>query len=590
MIKVLYYNDKSEQQSCLSSNIDQNQKSVPESTKISTLLAKNKCWVDLCAQVDTDPWGRPYKLVMKKLGGRNPSESSKGREAVIADALFPAVPVTDWGLAPSPAVLNIFQAIDSVLNTLEFTRVIPEFRPEESSRAVRRLAPGKAAGPSGIPNEILGATALAQSCAVLCAFNDCFNALTFPPRWKRARLVLFRKGQDKPVDAPSSYRPICMLDASGKLLERLLLQRLEDHLDAHGRRRRAPNQFGFRRGVSTESAIGMVLSIATQAVTTPRRKSLCVLVTLDVRNTFNSLGWPIIDAALRGINTPEYLVEMLRSWLAERTLLTSEEMAERPLTCGVPQGSVLGPALLNVAYDSLLKMETPPGVQLVGFADDLAVVGIAVTEQQLEDAINPTLTAIDDWMRSRGLELAHQKSEAVVLSRRRAFVPPRLTVGGLLIPLKNEIRYLGVILDKRLTFAAHASTVAAKAARSAAALSRLMPNICGSAQWKRRLLASVVESQLLYAAPVWIPSVSEVARTRAILIRPQRTTALRVIRSYRTVPDEAALVLACMPPVDLLGLERQYIGSRLRTATEPGEQRPSKAAVKRKARKTTIVA
>jgi len=381
-----------------------------------------------------------------------------------------------------------------------------------------------------------------------------------------------------------------MLDAPGKLLERLLLQRLEDHLDAHGGRRRAPNQFGFRRGVSTESAIGTVLSIAAQAATTPGRKSLCVLVTLDVRNAFNSLGWPVIDAALRGINTPEYLVEMLRSWLADRTLLTGEEMAERPVTCGVPQGSVLGPTLWNVAYDSLLKLETPPGVQLVGFADDLAVVGTAVTGQQLEDAINPTLTAIDDWMQSRGLELAHQKSEAVVLSRRRAFVPPRLTVGGHLIPLRNEIRYLGVILDKRLTFAAHASTVAAKATRSAAALSRLMPNIGGSAQWKRRLLASVVESQLLYAAPVWIPSVSEVARTRAILIRPQRTAALRVIRSYRTVSDEAALVLACMPPVDLLGLERQYIGSRLRAATEPGEQRPSKAGVKREARNATIAA
>ncbi|KAE9531508.1 hypothetical protein AGLY_010714 [Aphis glycines] len=265
-------------------------------------------------------------------------------------------------------------------------------------------------------------------------------------------------------------------------------------------------------------------------------------------------------------------------------------MAERPVTCGVPQGSVLGPTLWNVAYDSLLKMETPPGVQLVGFANDLTVVGTVVSGQQLEDAINPTLTIIDDWMQSRGLELAHQKSEAVVLSGRRAFVPPCLTIGGLLIPLRNDIRYLGVTLDKRLTFAAHASTVAAKAARSAAALFRLMPNIGGSAQWKNRLLASVEESQLLYAAPVWIPSVTEVAKTRAILIRPQRTAALRVIRSYRTVSDEAALVLACMPPVDLLGLERQYIGSRLRAATEPGEQRSSKAVVKREARKTTIVA
>ncbi|KAL4103861.1 hypothetical protein QTP88_019196 [Uroleucon formosanum] len=152
------------------------------------------------------------------------------------------------------------------------------------------------------------------------------------------------------------------------------------------------------------------------------------------------------------------------------------------------------------------------GVQLIGFADDLAVVEMAVTEQQLEDAINPTLTVIDNWMRSRGLELSHQKTETVILSRRRAFVPPRLTIGGHLIPLQNEIKYFVVILDKRLTFTAHAVNVATKAARSAAALSRLMPNISGPAQWKRRLLTSVVESQLLYAAPVWIPAIVEMAK------------------------------------------------------------------------------
>ncbi|KAL4096908.1 hypothetical protein QTP88_021783 [Uroleucon formosanum] len=335
----------------------------------------------------------------------------------------------------------------------------------------------------------------------------------------------------------------------------LFSYRLEDHMDAHGGLRRAPNQFGFKTGVSTESAIGKVLSIAAQVATIPRKKSLCILVTLDVRNVFNSLGCPVIDAALRGIDTPEYLVEMLRSWLTDRTLLIGEELAARQVTCGVSQGSVLGPALWNVTYDSLLKMNTSSVVQLVGFADDLAVVGMAVTGQQFEKAINPTLTAIDNWMRSRGLELSHQKSEAVILSRRRVFVPPRLTIGGHLIPLRNEIGYLGVILDKRLTFAAHAITVVTKAARSAAALSR--HNIGGPAQWKRRLLASVVESQLLDATPVWIPAIVEVARTRSILIRPQRSAALRVIRSYRTVSDEAALVLACMLPANLLGHLRE---------------------------------
>jgi hypothetical protein len=64
-----------------------------------------------------------------------------------------------------------------------------------------------------------------------------------------------------------------MLDTPGKLLQKLLLQKLDDHLDEHGGCRRAPNQFGFRKGVSTESAIGKVLSITAQAATAPRKKS-----------------------------------------------------------------------------------------------------------------------------------------------------------------------------------------------------------------------------------------------------------------------------------------------------------------------------
>lgn len=95
-------------------------------------------------------------------------------------------------------------------------------------------------------------------------------------------------------------------------------------------------------------------------------KELCVLITLDVKNAFNSLRWPVIDEALRKKKVPEYLVVMIRSWLSDRQLLTGDELTPRPVTCGVPQGSVLGPALWNVAYDSLLGMDVPEGVHLIG--------------------------------------------------------------------------------------------------------------------------------------------------------------------------------------------------------------------------------
>lgn len=285
-------------------------------------------------------------MVMRKLGFRSPGGDARGREAAIADFLFPAAYVTDWSAAPSAAVLNIF---DPILNELVFTRAVPEFTTEELDKAARRLSPGKATGPSEIPNEVLRYLLSIRPRRVLGLLNTCLRASTFPPCWKRARLVLLRKGPDKPPEAPSSYRPICMLDTTGKLLERLLLQRLDEHLDSFGGRRLAQNQYGFRKGIGTESAVGKVLELAALAATGPGQKDLCVLVALDVKNAFNTLRWPVIDEALRAKKTPEYLVDILRSWLSDRTLLTGAEMAPRPVTCGVPQGSVLGPVLWNVS-------------------------------------------------------------------------------------------------------------------------------------------------------------------------------------------------------------------------------------------------
>jgi len=62
--------------------------------------------------VDEDPWGKSYKLVMGKIGSRNQGADSRGREATIADYLFPAAPPTNWDEAPSPAIIDIFEDFD----------------------------------------------------------------------------------------------------------------------------------------------------------------------------------------------------------------------------------------------------------------------------------------------------------------------------------------------------------------------------------------------------------------------------------------------------------------------------------------------
>jgi len=109
----------------------------------------------------------------------------------------------------------------------------------------------------------------------------------------------------------------------------------------------------------------------------------------------------------------------------------------RSITGGVSQSSVLRPILWNVFYDDLLRVEVPEGVQFLSFADDIAVLAVARTAQGLEAVVNPTLATINEWMVRHGLELAHSKTEAIMLTKKWAFSYPVFSIGGHSIKVKR---------------------------------------------------------------------------------------------------------------------------------------------------------
>ncbi|CAB0040439.1 unnamed protein product [Trichogramma brassicae] len=141
--------------------------------------------------------------------------------------------------------------------------------------------------------------------------HDVSGDRRFPSGWKRQRLVLLPK-PGKPPDEPSSYRPLCMLDTARARFSR---ESLCDRLEAFTERPRglSERQYGFRKGRSTKiDAIEDVVSTAREAIAGKRwyrgTKKYCAVVTLDVRNAFNSARWDNILAALRRLLVPDYLL------------------------------------------------------------------------------------------------------------------------------------------------------------------------------------------------------------------------------------------------------------------------------------------
>lgn len=182
-----------------------------------------------------------------------------------------------------------------------------------------------------------------------------------------------------------------------------------------------------------------------------------------------------------------------------------------------------------------MNIPMPAGIRLVAFADDVGVVAMAHTTPVIEKAINPALAEVANWMAHNSLTLAAHKTEAVMLTRKWAFATQKIVVEGQAVSVSPSIKYLGLRIDARRGFYPHIKEVASRAAATASAVARLMPNTSGPGTAKRRLLASVVLSKLLYAAENWAPSALSAARNRHALNAALRPVALKVARAYRTV-------------------------------------------------------
>lgn len=166
-------------------------------------------------------------------------------------------------------------------------------------------------------------------------------------------------------------------------------------------------------------------------------------------------------------------------------------------------------------------------------------------------------------MSEHGLEVAPLKTQAILLTKKWAYVEPKLYIAGHEISIQKSVKYLGVTLDQRLTFTPHVKRATKSAAEAARAIGRLLPNIGGPSLSKRLLLSTVVTANLMYASSIWADAAFKSARNRHMAGSTQCFIALRITRAHKTVSYDAALVLARTPQADLLAKERASIRQKL---------------------------
>uniref|UniRef100_A0ABD2WMI2 Reverse transcriptase domain-containing protein n=1 Tax=Trichogramma kaykai TaxID=54128 RepID=A0ABD2WMI2_9HYME len=324
---------------------------------------KHRCWSRLYEKVDRDAWGRPYETVISRL--RGPRAKPPGSVSLVRRAVATLYPVAAEALCLPPPPFGD-------------TEDIPDVTLQELRRASGRIKRHSAPGPDGLPNAALKDVIAARPDMFIQVYTACLRTGIFPEYWIQQRLVA--KPGKSPAE-PSSYCPLCMLDTTGKVLEKIICDRLTTITESPGGL--SDHQYGFRWGRSTVNAIQTVVSTARKALEGNRWLGVtieyCAVVTLDVKNAFKSARWNNILTALSQIHTPGYLMRIINSYFQARVLnySTDDWLDSYSVAAGISQGSVLGPTLWNVMYDAILQLEFRRGVQIVGFADDIALVGVA---------------------------------------------------------------------------------------------------------------------------------------------------------------------------------------------------------------------
>lgn len=508
--------------------------------RLSINKAKSQSWQDLIDSIEEDPWGLSYRIVLKRLRRSSPTMTETiGHDMAIGlvTSLFPenlGSNIRDTTLTDGRRGQNV-------------NREIPEVTWREMVQVFRER-PAANTAPDGIPMKILRMMTDEMLSIIRHVYTSCLEKGMFPLEWKKAKLVLIPKSPQV-VNQLLKARPICLINNIGKCFERILMERLKDTMKNNGFAKLAKYQFGFREGKSTVDALNLVKKITTNAV---RQGGCAIAISLDIRNAFNSIPWITIRNAL-----PWYLRRIIDSYLQDRRVefTTERGLTAINATAGVPQGSVLGPILWNIAYDSVLDPTEEEGCKTICFADDTLIIAEAGSVSLAIERASGQDDVILKRILKLGLTVATEKTEAVIFysKGKKPTQPLSIQVGKDTIKISNSMKYLGVIIDSSLNFCKHFAYVEEKASKVTRSLAQLMPNLRGPGERKRRLYATVVLSIIMYAAPVWHSEFAKTRDVRTRLNRIWRSTAIRTIAGYRTTSLVAATLLARMPPPSLGG-------------------------------------
>ena len=278
-------------------------------------------------------------------------------------------------------------------------------------------------------------------------FNISLEESVFPRAWAKGYINILPKGGN--LKDPSNWRPITQTLLPAKMLEKIIQKRFFKIL--HDLDFLNVSQYGFMPGRSTQLAIFDIVKDLFEAKNSKLNSGLLFL---DVRKAFDSLNHNMLLTKIQAIGASGKMLQWFHSYLdrSQRVRHNGKISREEKFKCGIPQGSCLGPTLF-IFYINDVFTRIDGDIRMMMFADDCVLYKNDVCCDRILECLQRGLNSYVEWGVENNMYLNTNKTKAMLIRSTNHYNLYRpITSMGRTIQFVNNFNYLGVIIDKQLTF------------------------------------------------------------------------------------------------------------------------------------------
>ena len=367
----------------------------------------------------------------------------------------------------------------------------------ELSRCVKKMSASRAVGLDEVPLEAVRQCFAVIGPHLLRLINLSLRTKVFPDSWKTACIVPILKAGDPSV--PSNNRPISLLSVLSKILEKVVCSQLTNYLSsAH---LFSQSQYAYRVRHSTEDA---VLAAVERLVSNTDRGLVSSVTTVDLSKAFDSVDHGVLLTKLSWYGVID--IDWFKSYLCGRGQIVRGGRSCLPMTCGVPQGSILGP-ILFILFTADLPCYLSSG-SLSTYADDTVHLDCASPDENgltdLKNRLETTVMELQAWFNANSLKMNEGKTDFMLVGSKQNLKKSanfNFQIGDSTVLPAEKVKVLGVIIDSKLTWEMHISAVVQKCNKILLTLYKFRHYF--SSDIRKLIIQAYVFPHITYCLCVW---------------------------------------------------------------------------------------